>query len=320
MPNKTKKTKPKPRKSQPQQLARSSTTPKLRVPNSFVSRVCGQTDPFCGHAQGAQQYTPGNMRTFPMTQHFRLNIYTDANGNASLIFAPNYYYYGAQATSLGPGGDAIYSTGSPSPTTIGVTPTGLRLVSGGIVFRGTSAPLYASGMVHLRSFARDPTVYAGFVVDTYNCLEYADVPLKDATEVCGIIRHMDARSERMYGQGEVAPAIDCSSWTSDGNSCVNLAIIGGPPSILVGQVEVMYHWELIFPDNSSLAQIQRPTPKDTPLLTDAVNYASSNAKSLFSYGISRTSKYLVDHATTAVRAAIAARLGAPAAVLSTIVD
>jgi len=289
---------------------------RVHPPQELVTKVCALTDPFCPHAIGAQIYSPSNLRTVPFTQHYRVVMSTDSNGSAAHLCAPSYFYAGSTGAVVGSG--ATYTALSPNGAVFpGTNPNRVRLVTAGIIVRSIAAPLSAAGMVYLRTFAQNNLVTLQTAeLATYNCVESSDTPLRTTNATAAVFQRTDIKAREFFNPVNTNPTNQVVDMTGNGWSQLTVSIIGGPISTPVLEIEFLMHWELVFEDNTALSTLAVPTPRDSPLLSGAVDNVQSAMSSLFERGVSAAGSYVVRAAKTALMAQLSARFPPGAALLA----
>lgn len=296
-------------------VARRAIVPKptrARTSIRDVQRVCSITDPFCSHANGAKLFSNSTARTLPQQFHTRVAINTDTNGNSAMLILPSYnllYGFGAVTS-----GTATYSTLTGAGPSMAAA--SFRIVSWGIKLRKISAPLYASGMLRIRTFgAKTGSTLVSSSVSTYNCDAFEDVPLADAHEVCVIGKRLDYSYAKFVTLGHANPTANVGDWISPGWGAVQIAVEGAPVSTAVLDVEFFFNYEITLPDDDALAQLATPPLPDHPIATAAANTVYSTSRNIFREGMRAASQYLEKRAAMAIGSFFGGPAGAGAMAL-----
>ena len=291
------------RKSQP---AKRSTKPKPPPPArksgpsaALVSHLCGLTDPFCTHANGAKYPDDSSARTLAYQYHGRTTINSDANGAASMLFLPNYVYQPFVSGTVVAG---VTTWGAM--TTSGGTVSGVekfRIVSMGIRLRRISPPLTSSGMVRVRTIAAE----LGTTFQSMDCASYArsesmDIALQDCSCVSIIFAHSSQMPQRFYLPADVTPDTGVINWTSPGFLPVTVAIDGAPASTGMLDVEFFVNYEFTFDEGSAMGLLATPAPPANTLLTAAASKVTSLASNFFTSTAHALGERLRDRAVKAI--------------------
>lgn len=278
----------------------------MPIPRHLIDTICGVNDPFCKHAQIARQIDSGKIRSMTYPLHFRTSFSTDANGALTAMFCPTFSYQYATGTVTG--NSASYTT--MTSTISSLSPNGVRLVTAGIVIRYIGAPLYASGVLRLRSFASSPSTLA--VVDTslYNCDSYMDIPSSQVKEVVCLFKKTSVPlSSTFMWPGNVQPTSTLTATLDTGYNFIQLTLIGGPASASVIEVEAFYNFEMIFSDENAMALVMTPSPPKNPTVAAASELVSSETKTFVKEGLASVARMVVSKAVYAIGAAIGVRTG-----------
>jgi len=294
----------------PPKLTRAPQSPRPPlnyVPHQLIRSVCGLVDPFCEHARGAKYPDDSSVRSLPHTLEQRTTILTDGAGTAAQLYSLQ-YTIGPDATASARVGPLVtgwnnWSTASPIT---GVS--SYRIVSAGLRIQCVTAPIYSSGMIHIRIW---PTEVVGnlSVVDmlSYNATYSLDIPLQDAHDLCVIFPHTPARPETFYN------AIDdkglVANTETKGFYAMTIYVSGAPFSQEVLSVKHVTHFELLFDDSSTLQMLATPSPTRNPLITNAANALTSTIKPVFEDGVRAIGSYIVDRAKKSLINLAASKLG-----------
>lgn len=299
MPNNNK------RKSRPKSQPRPAKTgprpqgqPKSSVPRALVSRVCGLTDPFCEHANGAKYPDDSRTRTLAYSRRSRGSISSLPDGTGAFLFYPIYDFQGVSYPATSSGDQVLTWTNFPATSYIG-NASSYRIVSWGVRFRNITAPLSSSGMVHLRGWGNiEGASFDGVSTRSYNASSALDTPLQDAKDIVYVGEHTSQMPQAFYSVN--SDAANVAGNTAHGFNGLTVYLAGVPASVDVLDYEMVVHFELVFETSDGLGQAATPAPPANPLITAGANYVSSSAKSMFQYGIERVSKHLTDVATAAL--------------------
>jgi len=171
----------------------------------------------------------------------------------------------------------------------------------GIIVRSLVAPLSASGMVRIRTFANETTsLLAAVDLTTYNCDDYLDIPLNNCHETAVVVRRLDETSKYWKTVAEFDVNNNITNTSNTGFGQVMVSIDGGPLSLPVLDIEYVLHWEVRVTDSDNLAQIQTPPPPFNPTVNNATAVMQSTAVSIFDKGVSQVSKYVEKKAAQAL--------------------
>lgn len=285
--------------------ARASST-KNTVPRSLIHKACGLVDPFCIHAIGARYPDDSSTRTVPFSFHSSVNVTTDANGNATLLWSPQYAFAPTTtATTTGPG-----VTGWNAFAAIGLVGDvkQYRIVSSGFIIRSIAAPLNASGLVQIRTWSdQDNTSIATCTLNGYNGSYSADIPLRICDDVAVITPHSSAMPQTFYNDANDSATV--VNKQANGFVPVTVFITGAPINFTVAVIEYFINYELTFIPGSGSAQMATPPPAANPVLSSVANHMTSTVQPIVKRGVAALGSMIVDKAITG----FAAMLGGPAA-------
>lgn len=279
--------------------------PRPKFTRNDVSKVCSITDPFCAHANGAKLFSSSTGRTLPHQFHGRISLSTDSNGMSSMLVLPSYNILYGLGTVTSP--NAAYTTISGAGPTLAAT--SYRIVSWGLKLRKISAPLYAAGMVRIRTFGnKNGTDFASIPLSAYNCDTFEDVPLSTASEICVIGRRLDYTYSKFVTLAASNPTNNVTDWVAPGWGAVQIVVDGGPVTTAVLDVELFFNYEITLADSDALMQLSTPPVADHPVATAAANAVYTSSKSIFINGVQQASKFIERTAITA----LATYFGGPA--------
>lgn len=314
MPNKQNKKQPQRKKKQPsKQVALIKQPTKPRVSPHEINLVCGLTDPFCKHAFGAKYPDNSNTRTLAYTRHGRQTIMTDFQGTGAFIFLPNYFNSPiVTPTSVTLAGDITWTT-SFTPDTPFLAVTRYRIVSAGYRIRNIAAPLYSSGMVHVRALT--PQTGASFQPmsgTSYAVSDYMDVPLQECKNLNVVVPHTSQPTINFYNPSSVPASSSMTGWQSPGFAATSCLIMGGPVDSAVLDVEYFVHYELAFDEGDQMGMIATPPPAFAPVRNAAAAKVTSSIDTFFNMGAAAIGNYLEKKAI----AALGGLIGGPAGAFS----
>lgn len=295
-----------------QRSSRSQNKPATPIPKtltlpskSMVEKVCSVNDPFCKSAIGAKYFETGKVRTLSYSQHYRTVIATDSNGNGAVLVLPAYARYPCVGSMVGTAASFTNIYGSPAITE--ATVKSYRIVSYGIIVRGTATPMTASGMVRVRTFdAVNGSTFATIQVESYNCAEYEDIPLSRCTEVAIQGKRLDDTSSFLKPTTDTISGVLVADWKSPGFSSILIAVTGGPASTSPVDLEVFFNYELTFADDDGMAQIATHSPPALPMIKEAAELVSSETKAIFKNGMKALAQNTLKSAANALLQAGAA--------------
>lgn len=272
--------------------------PRPSVPPSIIHQVCGLTDPFCSHAIGAKLPDNSGIRSLTYPLHFRTQLSTNASGVGAFLFVPSY----SRVPWLT--GTMTGNVGAFGPFISGNRLAGVqmyRIVTAGIKARRISAPLESSGMLHVRGFAtKVGSPLASIDITSYNCDFYHDQALQDSKDVAVLFRQLDSTATLFSSPDATTPTTTLSDWVSPGWGVFTIGVSGAPASKAVLDIEVFINMEVTFADDESTALLATPPPKSNPVVTDSLNYITSQARSVFANGASQASSYVAREASRVV--------------------
>jgi hypothetical protein len=292
---------------------RAPSMPLARISRRDVELVCGVNDPFCEAAKTAKIMDNSGVRTLNYPLHVRYALNSNADGAGCYAFLPQYTnapfikgtVTGSDLTTVVFGG--VFTSGNRIQNV-----SGYRINSGGFILRNQTAPLYSSGMVHIRGYnLSDNATWAtpGVYVDAigYNCDFSLDIPLQDVREVAIVLARTSPQS--VLFRNVEAPAADIETWVSPGWGLVTVAYTGVPVSTTPLDVEIFMNYELIFKESETTALLASPAPRSSPVLKEAADYVSSSMGNVFIKGVKQATDWTINAATKAIGGFISSRLG-----------
>lgn len=278
-----------------------------------VQRVCGLTDPFCGHAFGAKVPDLSNTRTLPYTRHGRRTISSNFEGSAAFMFLPQYTNDPVVTPVSVVGGNVITWETNFTPATPFANVSRYRVVSSGYRVRNISAPLYSSGMVHVRALAQQiATSFSPMDGTSYAVSDYMDLPLQDCKNLNVIVPHTSQPLINFYSPLSVPAGAAVTSWQSPGFVGTTVLLSGGPADSGVLDVEYFIHYELVFDEGDQMMILASPPPPSNSVYTAAAAKVSSTIDTFFNMGTQAVASYMEKKALTA----IAGLIGGPAPALA----
>jgi hypothetical protein len=289
----------KPPKQKKTQLYRSPSASRA------VHSICGLTDPFCAHANGAKYPDDSSARTLAYTFRGRKSLATDANGECAYLWFPQYAYQPITFASARTGGGVTAWTDFPASAYLSGTAS-YRIVSAGYILRSITAPLNASGIVSVRDYAAVPDRLTTVDMTTFNANATADIPLRLLNNFASISSHSSKMPQIFYPVGDDSAAIGSVS-TERGFNPQTIFVTGAPINTTVITMEYVIHFELIFPDDQGLAQACTPPPPANSLITQSAARVTSQVPSFFERG----AKALGDVVIRSAARALGTMLGGP---------
>lgn len=293
--------------------SKGATTPRKRVvkqpspvvSHAMVEKVCGMNDPFCKAAIGSKLYDTGKIRSLSYSQHYRTAVSTDSNGNGAVMFFPGYCLYPSVGAMVGSSATFLNLYGSPGIAAASVK--AYRIVSYGVIVRGTATPMTSSGMVRVRTFnALTGGSFATVSIDSYNCAEYEDVPLSRCNELAVMGKRQDETANLFKEPYATLTGNLVADWKNPGFSTILIGISGGPVSSTPLDLEVFFNYELTFADDDGMSLLATPSPPVQPVIKDASDLVSSETKAIFKSGVKAAAMHTVKFATNALLQAGAA--------------
>jgi hypothetical protein len=180
-----------------------------------------------------------------------------------------------------------------------MSPSRYRIVCGGIIIRNIAAPLSASGMIHLRSWANmDLSSFLGVDLTSYANTEQLDVPLQQAKAVRALMPHTSAMPQTQYDVADDTAVV--ASARTAGFAPLTIGGTGLPVSTPVFEIELVCHYELIFDATDALALLTTPSPPASAMVSAAAASATSAATGFFTETAGRVATILKERATRAI--------------------
>lgn len=263
----------------------------------LIARVCSFTDPFCHHARNAQFSTVGSTPSVPFTLKHVVNVGTNASGEFSILVLPNYGCYPYVNALTLSGGFANFSTNfSTLPILDGVV--GFRITSYGIKLAPLAAPLYRSGMIHLRTFSvSNSSQFDSIAIATFNAAATLDVPYSDISQTAINLQRTDPTSRNWWEPDGVAVGgSPISTWTAPGYQSCLISGSGLPASITAMNVEFTIHYELVFTDSVGMNMLATKPPPPNKLIDDASDMVSAKLENFMLKGVEKYSDKAITYA------------------------
>lgn len=272
-----------------------------------MHNVCGLSDPFCDHANGAKYPDSSNVRTLTLSLKGTFDVITNASGVAAFLFQPDFMYLPQSTpTVLGVGG-LVTGWDARSAMNTNLPATGYRIVSAGFHMRRICAPLTTSGIVRIRSWGTNNFGTLDTIpTATYNATSISDVSLQDLKDFAAICPHSAASPQLIYNTGVDTPIV--SNSTPNGYQPITVFVGGAPASTTVIVVSWVINYELVFDEDQALAQLATPSPPANSIITTAAAKVTSTLPSFFDKGVSMVAGYIERKALSA----LGSFLGGPA--------
>jgi len=267
--------------------------------------VCGLSDPFCSHANGAKFPDNSSVRTLPMSLRGTFDLVSSPAGVACFLFQPTFKYSPqCLPVVLGPGG-AVTAWADRAPMNTTLPATGYRIVSSGFKMRRVCAPLYSSGIVRVRSW---PTANFASLdampTAAYTASACSDIALQDVKEFAAITQHNASPPQLFYTDDE----LNVKDQTPNGYQPITVFVSGAPVSQTILVVEWVINYELVFDEESPLAQIATNPPPANSILTNAAARVTSSIPAFFEKGVDAVAGFIQRKALSA----LGSFLGGPA--------
>lgn len=285
----------KPRAADPRAIVERSHRAGVKTGLS-VPRVCGITDPFCVHAGGAKYPDQSSVRTLPYTRRLRYTLVSDVNGYANLIIMPQYAQlpYANQNVYAGNAVTSWSNFGAAS-TISGVS--GYRIVSSGYVVRHVVSPLNSAGMVYIREYGTENNLLiAPIDTTTYNATAVSNVSVQDAKEIAVVLQRTSQMPQTFYSP--TTDSANVGNATTRGFTASTIGIAGAPASTPILEIEFVINFELMFADDSDLAQVATPPPAYSGALTNAAATVTSTLQPIVTQGVQALGKQIATKAAT----------------------
>lgn len=254
---------------------------KPEMEQMLAHEVCSVTNPFCDEAKGSKWPDASAVFTLPVPVRQRIPLTTDANGRVGVIFTSCYGTDGIIPGTF-PAANSTFEAAAKASWSDYVPnfsgSQSYRLVTGGVRFTSTVAPMVASGVVNLIELppTNDTLVdYDAMDLSIQNKPTYTTVPLKDPRSVYGIMRPGGPESRIFTIPWNAGNATtDTQDWSS-----ICIFVEGGPASTQVGFVDVFMNFELTFDPNTNTAYLATPASHmNTPVIKAATElYRTDNS-------------------------------------------
>lgn len=230
---------------------------------------------------------------------------TDGGGTAAYLWYPQYAFHPTTyaATRVGPNVTAWTTFPVLNPM---IDVASYRIVSSGFTLKSIVAPLNASGEVNLRTFGTDPAQLTAVDLQTYNATSSTDVPLRLVNSLSCISQHTAQVPQNFYTVA--SDSSDVAAMRPNGFAPTTIYISGAPANTGCIVMEFVIHFELIFNEDSGLAQACTPPPPANSIITMAANKVTSTLPSFFQKSIDMVGDFLARKATSA----LGGMLGGPA--------
>jgi hypothetical protein len=286
--------------------------------NTLANKACGLVDPFCEHAIGAKYPDDASVKTLSYTSRYNYYLSTDANGNAAALLAPQISYNIAVPCTVNFPTLVCLPTGTnfdPSPVTALSGYSKFRIVSCGFRLRNITAPLYASGMVYIRSYGTEGnSSFTTFEPGTYAASNYIDIPLQQVRDASCIFEHTSQMPQTFYAPPASSAIL---GWTAVGFNPMTIALLGGPASTNCLVLEFVVHMEYTFQEGEALQLAATPAPPMNPQLTGIAGAITSAGKTVFQRSTTALSTWVYKKAVEYGTRAVMSALGPAGAAAST---
>nr|WPR18216.1 MAG: coat protein [Chemarfal virus 157] len=286
----------------PQQKAKTAknkaATP---IPRSLVSLVCGLNDPFCDHTMTARYLDTGRTRTIAFPWRGGISYASDANGNQSWLFLPNFanrWYMTPLSITTG----TATFTGNGTPGNLMSNVQSYRITSAGMKLTCLSNRMTTSGMLRVRSFAvPDGSSLVTVQTATKNCIESMDVAIEPGAEYTIAFKRLDSRANLLVSPATTwAVSSAYTSWVAPGWSALLLSVDGAPVSTTMFDIQFYQNYEIVLADDDNTQQLAQPSPPAVPQIVDAINLVSSDTKAFVKGGVAQFGKMVVNSAIKAL--------------------
>lgn len=299
-------------------VAKSGNTPSksARPPAHVVEAVCGLTDPFCQAAWSAKFPDNSGIRTLAYPWHSRQSMTTDVNGNATVMFLPNYEYDGSTDGTVSANGQTCTFASVLGPTTRLTGVSNYRINTAGMLIKRISAPLTSAGMVYIRGYSVHNGSGLGTISsNSYACDFSADIPLQDCKEVAVLVPRTGPNSRFWHRPTGTTPTSAITDWTTNGYAVIVVTVVGGPVSTGVLEIENRTNYELTFTDgNASQIMATKAAPASN-VINYAVDVLASEAKHVFRNGMAQVGNAVRSEASAALQRMLANRMASMALIV-----
>jgi hypothetical protein len=278
----------------------------------LAQEICALSNPFCEEARGAKWPDGSMTKSVPYTGEAILQLGTPAAAGAgagtnnSCLIVPNFQYVGQPTTDYdGVTGIAVFGT-----LTYGMAmPSGVaryRLLSCGIKIIPIVPKLSASGVIRIRltsplgGTSLQNMVSSSMFVDAKRDYSLATdqpiyVVLARTGEEANLYRDTNAVTDSLI------------DWVNPGFQAAQISITGVPVNTACVEIQLIYHFELVFKDNESGNFFATPSPPTSTVATSGAtgvlskigNFIEGGAAKVDALFQSRAFKYIASLGTLA---------------------
>lgn len=240
------------------------------VDMEVAHEICAITNPFCPASRGSKWPDESSGSTLAVPVRQRLTITTDAQGEFAQVYTPIYPY------GIVVGGNVSGEfTGTTAAAYLPVNSTFLqyRVVSGGVQWTSTCAPMSATGVANmieiLPGVVRDDTGIVNSNVKSYP--SYETLPLRCTESLFGVFRQNGIEARQFFPAVDAWPALGTDEYSTHDMTSIGIFISGGPASTVVGIIDIYINLEVLVDISSSYSYLMTQPRLPNPGLTRASN-------------------------------------------------
>lgn len=282
------------------------------VPRAIVHQICGLSDPFCNHANGAKFPDVSNQKTFTISRRGRVTLNSGANGNGTMMFYPRWGYVPIAfgASGVFPVVDSWTDFVSDG---LNLSVMKYRVNTCGFTVTSIMAPLEASGELDIRSYNLTPNDLLGIDVLGYNCDQKFMCAARKVDGLAAVPSFTTVPRATFFDTSFVGNNPTSIS-SEKGFMPLVLSYTGCPVQKDCFVLEWVVNYEVAISESSPFAQAMTPPPPSNQLITDSVSRVQSTLKSnFFEKGIAAASRTIEEGAVAAVGGLLGGPQGAIAA-------
>jgi len=241
----------------------------------LVHDVCAITNPFCDASKNTKWPDQSSGQTLSIPVRQRVNVTTDASGNAAVIFTAN-YSAGIIPGSVA-GGEFVWA--EVSPAVLALDPyepefteaDQYRLVSGGVRITPITSAMNSQGIINIIELPPADNVndYRDFSLVSKNYPSYESLPLKSNDSVYATMRPSGATAREFRDSDFRVSVVAADPFTTGDWSSIVVNVAGGAASTIVAVVDIYMNYEVTVATVSSLGFLTTRAPRPNLTLTNA---------------------------------------------------